>query len=159
MAGSMISTATQDIPLLDQVVASNAAVASYNSTAPIDLSQVKRALYILQIGVMNTSATLDGRLQSCKFVSFNTAVHNIGGTNLTQIINSATNLNILASIEVRADQVTGANAGDRYVRLNTTVGTSQVNYGAIGLGYAGEQRPESQYNSATTIQQQIVCNL
>src|SRR5215475_4311459 len=108
-------TGTQGIPPMDYILFTNAAAASYNSATPIDMSKFKRAMYVLSVGTITGAATLDARLQSST-TNFGTA-HNISATNITQI----TAANTIVTIEVRADQITGANAGDRYLRLNTTV--------------------------------------
>lgn len=153
-----METAVEAIAPVDFINQSNAAVASYNSAVPIDMSKFKQALYVISIGVMNTSATLDARVQSCQFSSFNTAVHNMTGTNITQVLNAAANTNIKKLITLRSDQVTQQNAADKYVRLNTTVGTSQVNYEVIGYGIEPVQKPGKQNVNTTIVTESVTCN-
>lgn len=128
--------------------------ANFNSAVGIDMGKFKRALYVLQLGVMNTAATLDARLQSSANANFNVVV-NITGTNLTQVL-AANNTNVAIFLEVRADQVAQQNAGHRYVRLNCVVATSSINIGVIGYGCQPIQKPASQYINSTIVTQQVV---
>ena len=127
---------------------------NFNTAVGIDMSKFKRALYVLQVGVMNTAATLDGRLQSSANANFN-VVANITGTNLTQVA-AANNSNVVITMEVRADQVTQQNAGHRYVRLNCVVATSSINIAVIGYGCQPVHKPASQYLNTTIVTQQVV---
>ena len=151
---SASETATQSVNPLDFIYISNAAAASYNSVAPIDMSKYGRAYYEIFTGLFTASGTLDARLQSCQYSSFNTAVHNLATTNIAQMVNTAPNT--VSTMEVRADQVVVANAADRYVRLNTTVGTAAVNYCAVGHGLDAKQKPGSGNVNTTIVVNQAV---
>jgi len=145
--------ASQGIALMDWILPTNAAAASYNSVNGIDMSKFKRAMYVIQTGLFTASGTLDARLQSSPNANFNPA-HNIASSNLTQIVN--TTPNVMVKMEVRAEYVQQQNPGDRYVRLNTTIGTAAVNYGAIGYGVDSEQKPGNQYENTTSVPQSVV---
>lgn len=127
---------------------------NFNSAVGIDMQKFKRALYVIQVGVMNTAATLDARLQSSPNANFNVVV-NITGTNIAQLV---ANTNVIKTIEVRADQVAQQNAGHRYVRLNCVVATSSINAGVIGYGCDPIQHPASQYVNTTIVTEQVVGN-
>jgi hypothetical protein len=145
---------SQQLALMDWILPTNAAAASYNSVNGVDMSRFKRALWVIQTGLFTANATLDARLQSSPNANFN-VVHNIAGTNLTQVVN--TTPNVALKMEVRAEYVQQQNSGDRYVRLNTTVGTAAVNYGALGFGGEAEQRPgAANYENTTTVAQTVV---
>lgn len=116
------------------------------------MGQVKRAYYIIDIGVMQATATFDARLQCCKNSNFNAGVTNLTNSNLTQVLTN----NTVVTIEVRADQVVAQVGSAQFVRLNTTVGTAAAFYGAIGLGVDSIQRPASQYLNTTVVAQQVV---
>ena len=150
-----MESANQKTALMDFVNQSNAAAGNYNSATPIDMSLFKQALYLLNVGVLSGTGTVDARLQSCKYSSFNTGVHNISGSNITQITNSTGNTNTWVKLTVRADQVSQLNAGDRYVRLNTTIGTASVNYQAVGIGMEAVQAPANQNENTTLILQNV----
>ena len=145
--------AVQGIADVDYILPTNAAAASYNSATPIDMSKFHRAMYNIVVGIVTSTGTLDARLQSCATSNFASNVHNLAGTNITQI----TANNTIAKIEVRADQVTQQFATDKFVRLNTTVATAAVNYAAVGQGVEPSQRPGNQYEGAI-VGQSVVCN-
>lgn len=135
--------------LMDWIIFTNAAAASYNSANGIDMSKFKRAIWYIQTGLFTASATLDARVQSSTNATFGAGVHNVSGTNITQMVNTAPNT--FTKVEVRAEYIQQQNPGDRYVRLNTTVGTAAVNYGVLGLGFESEQKPASQYENTTSV--------
>jgi hypothetical protein len=119
-----------------------------NTTATslgFDMSKAKRILYIITPSNVGAAGTVDGRLQSAAASNF-ASPHNIANSNFTQL----TANNVATTVEVRADQVVGNNAGDRYVRLHLTCGGNAVTVGAIGIATDSEQKPASQYNLNTT---------
>lgn len=137
----------QDV--LNNVTTSNNTV---TSAKYVDMSTVRRALYILAVETV-TSGQINAQLQSSAQTNFNVA-HNIAGT-LTTNINTN---NQIVTLEVRADQVSQANAGDRYVRLSVAA-NGNTSVWAVGLGGDGVQKPASQNNlNSTYISQQTVCN-
>ncbi len=125
------------------------------NSAGVDMSKGKRVRYfVISAAGIGAAGTIDGRLQSGPNSNFN-VVHNLTGTNLTQINAN----NIISTVEVRADQVTQQNAGDRYVRLQLTGGGNSVTVQAFGLLGDTEQKPASQYNlNSSYIGSTIVCN-
>jgi hypothetical protein len=129
---------TQALSVAD--VLNSASVNNTNAASSgIDMSKFKRALYVIQCGSLGAAGTVDGRLQSCSLANFASNVHNIANSNLTQINTSTTpGNNAVATIEVRADQVT---IGDQYVRLQLTGGGNAVTVGAIGLGGEAIHKP------------------
>ncbi len=121
------------------------------------MGKFKRLMWIVAPAGLGAAGTIDGRLQSSANSNF-TGVHNITGTNFTQIVGN----NLTSTVEVRADQVTQANAGDRYVRLQlTTAGNVLTGVAAVGLGGEAEQKPAGpNYDLNTTyVQQRVVCNI
>lgn len=150
---------TQRLALIDVINSQSVNNASVSSIG-VDMSKFKRVLFVIQAASLGAAGTLDGRLQSAAASNFATP-HNISGTNLTQITTSTTpGNNAVATIEVRADQVTNANSGDRYVRLNLTGGGNAITVGAIGLGADAEQSPASQYNlNNTYVSQTVVASI
>jgi len=147
---------TQELALLDTINSQTSSNNNINSgsPAPIDMSKVKRAFYILAIESV-ASGVISAQLQSAQNSNFNAGVHNITGTNSG---NFNTN-NQVATFEVRADQVASANANDRYVRLAVTTNGNTTFY-ALGLGGQAEQRPAgANYNfNSTFLAGQFVAN-
>ena len=135
---------TQKLAYID-VINSQSVNNTSVSSLGVDMGRVKRLLYIITPTNVGAAGTIDGRLQSSATSNFATA-HNIANSNFTQL----TANNVATTVEVRADQVVGGNAGDRYVRLNLTGGGNAVTVTAIGLGGDAEQCPASQYNLNTT---------
>ena len=146
---------TQALSYID-VINFNAANNTNLNSIGVDMSKFKRILYVVQNGGIGAAGTIDGRLQCSANSNFNT-ITNISGTNLTQI----TANNVAETVEVRADQVTNANANARYVRLQlTTGGNALTGVWATGIGSQSEQAPASQYNLNTTyLAVGVVCNI
>ncbi len=106
------------------------------NTLGIDMSRFKRALWLITGVGIGAAGTIDGRLQSALNSNFN-VLHNITGSNITQITANG----VMATVEVRADQVTQQNTGDRYVRLQGTGGGNPVTFAMVGFGSEAVQKP------------------
>lgn len=133
--------------------------ASVNSAVGINMANVRRACYFIQVDSLGSAGTVDARLQCSQFSNFASPT-NLQGTNLTQI-NTTTTLtnNCIAMIEVRSDQLAQVNNNQQWVRLNLTGGGNAVTLSAMGLGFDPVQRPGSQYNGTNLVSQQVVCSL
>jgi hypothetical protein len=145
---------TQALSVADVLNNQSVNNASINSTG-IDMSKFRRAMYIVTVPSLGAAGTLDGRLQSAPASNFAT-VHNISGTNLTQITTATTpGNNAVATIEVRDDQL---QAGDRYLRIQLTGGGNAITVGPIiGLGGEGDTKPANLNDvSNTYLSQRIV---
>ncbi len=114
------------------------------SVKQIDMSTVKRAIYIFQGGANGGGWT--AALVGC--ATANIAATNVAITGCNS--GSITGNNQIATLEVRSDQLTNLNSTYRYVRavVNTTGATTVV--GCVGLGGQGIQKPASQYSLNTT---------
>ncbi len=147
----------QGLAVMDYMPPLNAAsnANAVYSGVPIDMSKFKRCLYVINVGVPAAAATIDAYLQSCLNSNFNSSVHNITNSNITQVT-AANNTNTQVKLEVRADQVTQQNAGDRYVRLAVVLGGNTAFYSALGFGGESEQKPGSQYEPSSVLQNLVV---
>jgi hypothetical protein len=143
---------TQKLSVIDVLNSQSVTNASVNSTVGVDMQKFRRVMFVIQCGSLGAAGTLDGRLQSSASSTFASGVHNISGTNLTQI----TANNALATIEITADQVNFLNNGDRYVRLNLTGGGNAITIGALALATDGDQKPENKQDLNTTYLSQRV---
>jgi len=148
---------TQELSLADDLIPAN----TVNSATPVystglDMSKFKRVMYEIQIGAITGAGTVDAKLQSCAASNFGSGVHNITGSNITQVTNA--NPNTRVTIEVRADEVEQQNHGDRYVRLAVTIGANSVVFGATGWGASGIHEPANANDlpSNTVIQRVVV---
>ncbi len=146
-------TMTQALAIMDVINSTNITNANSNS-AGLDMSEVKRCRYFLKSINLGAAGTLDARLQSSPNSNFN-VVHNITNTNIVQVNTN----NVISTIEVRSDQVTQQNNGDRFVRLQMTGGGNAITVDAFGLGGESIQSPASQFGLGTNfVQQAVVCN-
>lgn len=118
-------------------------------TGGIDLQKFRRAIFLLNVGAFGASATVDMKIQES---TDNSSFTDLAGTNvaITQLLAAGGN-NRLASLEVRADQVT-----KRYVRARVTVGTAATTLYCLPLGGEAVQKPGNQNNIAA-VAQQVVC--
>lgn len=138
-------TLTQRQAIADVFNSATTSNNTMNSSQTIDMSKFKRAIYYAYITSV-ASGQVNFQLQSSAQSNFNVA-HNIAGT-LTANLNASNNSQWV-SLEVRADQVTSANAGDRYVRLSAQT-NGNTTFIALGLGADAEQGPASSANLNST---------
>ena len=146
---------TQALALVDQIFPSNAAAGTFNS-AGIDMSKNRRALWIIEIGAMTVSSTVNIVLQSSANSNFTGAHTMATNTNLSQVVNTSGG-NLVVTVETSDEAVANQNPGDRYARVQIVVGTAAVNYSVIGFGSESGHKPASQQNPAA-VSQQVVAN-
>jgi hypothetical protein len=135
---------TQKLAYIDVINSQSVNNASISSIG-VNMSKVKRLLYIITPTNVGAAGTIDGRVQSSATSNFSTA-HNVANSNFTTLNTN----NVATTVEVRADQIVGNNAGDVYARLNLTGGGNAVTVWAVGIGGDSTQDPASQYNLNTT---------
>jgi len=118
-------------------------------TGGIDMRKFRRALFVLNVGAFGSSATVDMKLQES---TDNSSFTDLAGTGvaITQLVVAGGN-NRLATLEVRADQIT-----KRYVRARVTVGTAATLLQCLALGGESVQKPAKQYNLGA-VAEQVVC--
>lgn len=122
--------------------------AGANNTDVIDMKNVRRVMFIIQTGVLGSSATLDFEIDgdTASGGSFSTK---ITGKSITQIV-KASGDNVQSVIEVTAEEV--AAQGFRYIRGKGTVGTAASIYGVVAIGGELTYRPASDYDlSSSTV--------
>lgn len=148
---SFNETMTQKIGILDYL--NTQAVNNTNvQSAGIDMSKAKRARWTVRFDTA-ANGQANFQLQSSAQANFNVA-HNMTGT-VSQNFNTN---NQLATVEVRSDQVTYQNPGDRYVRLYVAT-NANIQVSAVGEVDDAIQGPASQYNiNSTLLGQTLVCN-
>jgi hypothetical protein len=146
---------TEGLAVVDYILPTNAAAGTYNSAKGIDMSKFARAIFIIEVGAMAASGTLNAFVQSSASATFASGVHNMVNAAITQIVNTAPNC--LVTVEVFANAVINENYSDRYIRLQTVVGTAAVYYGVVGLGGEAIEKPAKNQNLNTTLlPQQLV---
>ncbi len=102
----------------------------------VDMAKFRRALFILDVGAFGASATVDMKLVESNSSNLSGAT-DVAGTSvaITQLVAAGGN-NRVATLEIRADQVT-----KRYVGVTVTVGTAATLIGVIALGGEAVQKP------------------
>lgn len=115
----------------------------------------KRLMYIIMNAGVGAAGTINAALQSSPNANFSPA-HTLNGYTWT-----TWNTNVpLSSIEIRADQVTQQQSGDKYVRLQLTgAGNALTGVTAVGLGGDAVQKPGGpnyNLNSASIFEQLVV---
>jgi hypothetical protein len=112
------------------------------STA-VDMQKHREVLFIVQTGVMGSSATVDMKLQTGATSSPTT---DLSGKAITQLV-KATDDGAQASIGIRASDLP---SGHRYVRALVTTGTAASITNLVGVAEQQRFEPASDYSLATT---------
>jgi hypothetical protein len=145
---------TQALAQVDQLFPTNAAAGTYNSTG-IDMSKNRRALWVIEIGAMTASSTVNILLQSAANANFNANVHTMAmNTNIAQVVNTSGG-NLVVTVETSDEAVTNQNAGDRYARVQVVVGTAAVNFSVLGVGGEANHKPASAQNPTAVSAQYV----
>jgi len=120
-------------------------------TGGIDMSKFRRALFVLDVGVFGSSATVDMKLQES---ADNSSFTDLAGTGvaITQLAAAGGN-NRLATLEARAGQLS---AGKRYLRARVTVGTAATLLSAVALGGEAVDKPGNAQDVAAVAQRSVV---
>jgi len=96
----------------------------------VDMAKIKKVIFILQTGVMGTSATVDMAIKG-DTASGGSYTTTITDKSITQLV-KASNDNNIAVVEVSAAEV--AAQGYRYIRASVTVGTATSLVSLVALG-------------------------
>ncbi len=119
------------------------------TTGSIDLSQFKRAFFVVNIGAVVGGGSINLQLVEDTAANLGTAT-NLAGNNVSQT--AITSANKLVTFEVRADQIT-----KRYVGLKITeTGAQNVQVCVIGFGMDSIHKPGSAQNAASVLTQNVV---
>lgn len=119
--------------------------ANINMTG-VNMARFDRLLFILQVGALGSSATVDFRLQQSDAVGGTYA--NISGKSITQLTDAGTDSNKQACIEIKASEL-DVNNGKFWVRGQIDVGTAASIVSALVLGQPTRFEPASQFNDTT----------
>jgi hypothetical protein len=125
------------------------APASLNTTTNmtgIDTSLHRKVLFIVQNGVLGTSATVDFKLQASATSGGTYA--DIGGKAITQMVKASDDSHI-AKVEIMASEMP---AGKPFVRGVLTTGTAASLVAVVALGGDERYEPASSYDNANVTQ-------
>jgi hypothetical protein len=145
---------TEGLAVADYILPTNAAAGTVNTAKGIDTSKFGRVFFLIQVGVVASSGTLNCVLQSSASATFASGVHNMTNGAITQITTS----NTMVTVETRPDAVINENAGDRYVRLQCITAVGTVYYGVVGFGGEAIEKPGGKNNilNTTILSQQLI---
>lgn len=132
----------------------NAAVGTYQ-TGSIDMQLFRRALFVLDVGALGASGTVDMKLQSAPDNSTWTDL--AGGFAITQMTQGGGNTNKISTIEVRAGQLPATLPNPaRYVRAFITIGTTASQIACLPLGGEAAHKPGNKFQDASVLQAVVV---
>lgn len=106
------------------------------------MSKYHRAFFLLMLGAMGASATVDAKLQEAKDAT-GTGAQDISGKAITQLTKAGSDDNSLAGIELRTEELS-VNSGYEYVRFVVTIAVADCTYSATLFG------TETRYGPAPT---------
>ncbi len=138
---------TQGLTVLGVLHSQNLAAGTDNSITNIDLSKVRRILFVIDVGSLGASGTVDFKLQEAK--TSGGAYQDIAGTSITQVVTTG---NKVVTVEVRDDQL---DAGYQFVRHNLVIGANAVQVCVIALGGEAEQKPAKAQDIAAVAQRVV----
>jgi hypothetical protein len=129
---------------------------SYN-TGGIDMSEFRRAIFLIEVGSVGAAGTVDAKLQEASDSAFATPTDVAGNGNVTSAsITQITASNKQATLEIRAGQCT-----KRYVRCRLTVSANAVVLSATPIGGEADHKPgggsAAGFDDASVIQR-VVCS-
>lgn len=137
------------------IAASNHTANTDTSIPGIDMSNLRRLITLMDVGVINGTSNI-------QLYYYSSANANMAGsTNLgnaagftVQVVNVANTVNgRIETLEIRADQLP---AGHRYVRPVVTVGGTAAFLSVIVLGGESAYKPANQFVPANTVDQALV---
>lgn len=149
---SFTETCAERLIIGDPIDADSIAGAGTDTTGSIDMSKCHRAIFIMSLGDMVSSSTVDMKLQESADDSTWTDVSGGSGNSITQLTEAGSDDNKVVTLEIRGDQL---GTGKRYVRAHVTVGTAASELSVIALGMDPVYHPGSDHNNAA-VDEQVV---
>jgi hypothetical protein len=140
---------SQRLPVLGVVYPSSQA-AGTAATAAIDLSQARQIEFLVIVGTIGASATVD--FQVTGSATSGGTYTAISGTSITQITASSK----IAKVVVRVDQLNALGLGYNFIKGSITVGTAATGTCVIALGGDSTYEPASQFDLAAVSQTVIL---
>jgi hypothetical protein len=132
------------------VIDPDAYAANTYLTGAIDMSQYRRVGFIVQVGTMGTSATIDFTIQESD-TSAGTYT-DVGGDaspshTITQVTQAGTDQSDTQHIiEIAAEEL---GAGKRYIKGELVIGTAACDAGVVALGAVARYQPVEHMTSVT----------
>ena len=112
-------------------------------TDAIDMRLFRRAMFVVAVGDMAATATVDFRVLEG---ATNTPATNMTGKAITQLTQASTDADKQAVVEVAAEEIDPAN---RYIRGKLVINNDACDVAVIGLATIGRYKPENAYDLAS----------
>lgn len=131
----MFQSLAEQVGVAQHIAPATANTGSYGITGTaVDMQGWEGCLFIIEIGAMVAAGTFDAKAQSAAASGFGTA-HDITNAALTQLA-AASGGSKCYAIDVKAQTMTDANAGDRYLRIAAQGdGSHNVTYSVTAITY------------------------
>lgn len=113
------------------------------------MSKYHRAFFLLILGAMGASATVDAKLQQASSAT-GTGAKDITGKAITQLTKAGSDDNSIVGIELQTEEL-DVNNGFEYVRFVVTIGVADCTYAATLFGTNGRFKPVG-----TTVYDEVV---
>lgn len=143
---------TESLAVLDNLPPASQAAGVVNGNA-IDMSVFNRLLFLLDVGVISATGTVDFKIQVSLTPGFASPI-NLAGKAISQMTQAGGSGNQLCKVGMTAEDLqnaTGVQAA-RYARYVLTVGAAPAIVSVVAMGAAGRQKPENAYDIAGVVQ-------
>lgn len=115
-------------------------------TTPINMQKFHRAMFVVSVGVVGASGTVDAWLEESDYANASGASNLATTVKITQIATS----NQIASLEIRANQMS-----KQYLRCKTVTGVANSIVSVLGLGAEGHYNPVYGNDDASVVQRVV----
>lgn len=114
----------------------------------IDMRYHKRVMFIVEVGTLGSSATIDFVVFGDSAAAMGTEVA-LTGKSITQLTDAGTDSDKQAIVEITAEELASQIAGGRYVRGKLVIGTATSDCGTIALADRSRYSPASDFDLAS----------
>jgi hypothetical protein len=135
----------QRVAVLGTVDPQSASAGTYD-TDGVDLRLFRRALFLLLVGAIGASATVDAKLQGS---ADNSTFVDITGKAITQLTKAGTDDNKQVLLEISDAELADASSTYRYVRMRVTTATAASLIAVAALGGDPRYYPASDNDLAS----------
>jgi hypothetical protein len=141
---------TQALTVLGKMDPASTNAGTTQPITDIDMSKVRRVMFIINIGSVGGAGTVDVSIKESK-----TAGGSYQALTNAVAITQVTTSNKIVTVELRDDQL---DAGYRYVQVNLTIGANAVVLGMTCLGGEAEAKPAKAQDIAAVAQRLVAPN-
>ncbi len=143
----------ENFSILDQLSPVSQSAATVTGAA-CDTLYFNRMIFIIQMGVMSASSTVDAKLQSNPVASGGTWT-DISGSSITQVTQAVNGNNNTIKLGLNCEAVGQNSPAGRYVRLRIVVGTAATLLSYLAIGFVGRWKPENKFNEIAAVLQTV----